>query len=737
MKNALAIGFGLAFLAVPILGSAAQTRGSTDAAIQDACSTPPPHDQFTGDYKTPPPTRYDVVVIGEGSNARLRVARLKTIDIPKPAHHAYVSYNDAKEFFGYLKVKPELDTADGTVTLTGKDPKPENACVVKLYLNRTARVYPAAGPTGPPVSIGLTPMFGPKDNPLIPMRFVAERFTALVEWCGPPTDFTGKLCLRRSGTMRGLTPKYVEVFGILRRYYRLGIDPKYKELDPGRSISFKLSLIPFPDGSGPRRLIGRGSVNVTPPDPTQVKATNRTVTVLPDANGTFKVVPSPDPADAPRIVPPPESATLVVPEYDLRADPASTIVPQGTPVKYTLYLKKRPLGTGTPEPEREYHNGNLDLPPGLGTTTSTTPTTSAVNVSPSAPPTAYTITPKKRANDLRHVNSVASTLTVTRSTTTYCSWDVVSPVSVPDGKPLFSTSRMPTPVPRSGSVLPAPVPTPSFSASPMPLLDPNLNVHAIGGNNTGTVTVSGGTCEPAKITVTVIVPPLPLLQHSAAVDYGQASIYDELSPGNVDWNKLLAHAELQVTKSAWLSVDARSIGYRHDARSTVPLACPPAPPAPAAGGAPPGDEGCITVIGGASQTYRTAFVARDTSTEVRGGFSIEPTTPIVAELAYMTASNNAFRPSVSGLGVALEKPPSLSQYFAPYGAISYYPRVSGGGISYHVFRYRAGVTYTLQPKAPSSLFLELAAVGDRRTNASNAPSSSVYQAISLGLGVKF
>ena len=144
----------------------------------------------------------------------------------------------------------------------------------------------------------------------------------------------------------------------------------------------------------------------------------------------------------------------------------------------------------------------------------------------------------------------------------------------------------------------------------------------------------------------------------------------------------------------------------------------------------------MTLVGGAAQTYRTGFNARDDSVELRAGVALVRHGP-VAEIGYLRATNNAGRPNVDGFGIALEVPPLLEQTVAGYGSISYYPSLSGGGIRYNAVRYRAGATLSLTPFFERPYFFELAVVGDRRSNASRAPSSAVYQAITLGAGIRF
>lgn len=430
---------------------------------------------------------------------------------------------------------------------------------------------------------------------------------------------------------------------------------------------------------------------------------------------------------------------MPTPTYRLEiAPPSATVLPTASQT-YTLSL--RPLApSGTPAP---YPNGSVTIPPSLGSVVNGT----TVQVAANAVATSYPVDPVPAAGEKRKITEVQhATLFVTMPPTVpptvivetpSCHWEATRPyVQVLDG----------TKAPDLGAhvvyvhqPVPAATPAPAYVWNPVFPIDARGRIH---GNSDGhvssVVTISGGDCAPARVAVLVygdgFVP-----QRSVAFDYGRASTYDEHSPGNTDWRKYLAHAEIEAPfglRGAWLSVDARSIGYRHDARSGVTLNCPPLPPAPAPGGATAGDEGCVTRIGGAAQTYRTTFGAQDQSVEVRAGPTLIRHGP-VAELAYLRASNNAFRPTVTGVGVALEVPPALDQTFGAYGALAYYPSLSGGGIRYNAWRYRAGATLSLTPFFGRPYYLEIAAVGDRRSNAANAPSSAVYQAVTAGIGIRF
>jgi hypothetical protein len=225
------------------------------------------------------------------------------------------------------------------------------------------------------------------------------------------------------------------------------------------------------------------------------------------------------------------------------------------------------------------------------------------------------------------------------------------------------------------------------------------------------LTVSGAGCTEAHVAVLVysdgFVP-----RRGVALDYGPARTYDELNPGIVNFDSLALHAETEAPlrlRSIWLSGDARSIGYTHE-------------------------SGLVTDVGGAAQTYRPAFDVRDTSVELRAGYAFARGGPTF-EAAYLNASTNAFRPSVNGLGVAIEIPPALAQPLSADGSLSYYPSLVGGGVAYRALRFRIAGTLSLADFG-SPYYFELAVLGDHRTSVAGAPSATNYQALMLGIGYR-
>jgi hypothetical protein len=269
--------------------------------------------------------------------------------------------------------------------------------------------------------------------------------------------------------------------------------------------------------------------------------------------------------------------------------------------------------------------------------------------------------------------------------------------------PQFATGATP-------AVLPTTAP---YVWNPVFPIDRGGRVHARGdGAVSSILTISGGGCTEAHVAVLVysdgFVP-----QRGVALDYGAITAHDELSDGSGDLTSATLHSELEAPlriRDLWISGDARSIGYRHPA-------------------------GYVTDPGGRTQTLRPAFAVRDDSVELRSGYALERGGPTV-EIAYLNAATNAYRPSVSGLGAAIEIPPALDETFSAYGALAYYPNLAGEGIAYRAVRYRLGAVLSLAPAFGHPYYFEFTILGDRRTNRSGAPSSADYGGVMLGIGYR-
>ncbi len=263
-----------------------------------------------------------------------------------------------------------------------------------------------------------------------------------------------------------------------------------------------------------------------------------------------------------------------------------------------------------------------------------------------------------------------------------------------------------------GESVPVPAPRPSY------VWNPDLTRHGFvrpdaRGDDSSIVTVSGGGCTPTRVAVFVYTSGLEA-QRSIAIDYGDSQAHDELSSGTSGFGTASAHGEFAEPfglRRLWLSGDLRTIGYEHRA-------------------------GDVADVGSGGRSLLPTFGVRDTSFEARTGYQIGTGGP-VAELAYLTAASNTARPTVGGLGLALEIPPQLEKTFGAYGALAYYPNVTGGGVRYRAVRFRAGLTLSLLPFLGRPYYFELAAVGDRRSDASRAPGAVRFQGLLAGFGYRF
>jgi hypothetical protein len=79
----------------------------------------------------------------------------------------------------------------------------------------------------------------------------------------------------------------------------------------------------------------------------------------------------------------------------------------------------------------------------------------------------------------------------------------------------------------------------------------------------------------------------------------------------------------------------------------------------------------------------------------------------------------------------------LTRTFGAYGAFGYYPNLTGGGVRFRAVRFRGGLTLSLLPFLGRPFYFELAAVGDRRSAASRARTSTSFQGLVTGVGYRF
>ena len=280
------------------------------------------------------------------------------------------------------------------------------------------------------------------------------------------------------------------------------------------------------------------------------------------------------------------ATTAPKPAYRLEIAPPQATVAPGAMQSYALTLRElTPQATSIAYPQ-----GTVTVPPEAGYATQTT-----VHVSVTALPTSYPVDPVPAAGEKRNiVQRQRAILTVVTPSpapqiTGSCHWEAKPYVQALDGSHVPDVAARPVYV---GQPAPAVTPAPTFEWNPTFPIDAKGRIHAHSGEGiTSLITISGGGCTSVRVAFFLygdgFVP-----QRNVAFDYGRAGVYDELSPGNVDWRKYLVHAEIEAplsVRGTQFSFDARSIGYRHDAASIIPLACPPKAPAPAPGGAPAGD----------------------------------------------------------------------------------------------------------------------------------------------------
>ncbi len=233
------------------------------------------------------------------------------------------------------------------------------------------------------------------------------------------------------------------------------------------------------------------------------------------------------------------------------------------------------------------------------------------------------------------------------------------------------------------------------------------------GTISSIVTVGGGGCTPVRVAVLVYADGY-VPQRSVALNFGDSQAHDEFDAGRGSFETLASHAEIGDPFGlyrTWLSADLRSIAYLHRA-------------------------GAVEDVGETETEEEPTFGVRDTSLEIRAGKTVVPG-GLVADLTFMTTGSNTPRPGVSGFGIGLEVPPTLQQTLSAYGAVSYYPNLNGGGVRYRAVRFRAGGTLSLLPFFGYPYYLDLAAIGDRRSDASRAPASVRFQGIVFGLGYRF
>jgi hypothetical protein len=228
-------------------------------------------------------------------------------------------------------------------------------------------------------------------------------------------------------------------------------------------------------------------------------------------------------------------------------------------------------------------------------------------------------------------------------------------------------------------------------------------------------------------------------EHFVVGDYVfHPKVYNEFSNGIVGNNNsysVRGAAEFPAFGLPWMiEGDYDSYSYQHNGSFPRGTSC----------AAVPGDPGCVTNVGGISQTYVPGFTATDTDIDGRIGLKVvDPR--IYVGVGYLSRSENYGYPRQGGVGFGIEKLPDLDQPFSVYGSVWYYPSVQAnfsappvtGQLTYRDLKYQVGATYTLGTFTGIGVFIEGGYMGDSLRAGNLAPSNSTHSGPYLGLGLKF
>jgi hypothetical protein len=261
---------------------------------------------------------------------------------------------------------------------------------------------------------------------------------------------------------------------------------------------------------------------------------------------------------------------------------------------------------------------------------------------------------------------------------------------------------------------------------------------------------------PPSPTPTPKPAPTVYYEHFIVGDYVfSPKVYNEFSPGNkgTSFSSVSRGAiEFPLFGLPWMiEGDYREYQYPHNADFSGPAASNPACPRP-------GDQGCVTVIGGYGNTYVQGTRIHDT--QLSGRFALKIADPrIYIGVGYLHLENNVGYPRQNGFGFGAEKLPDLDQTFSVYGSVYYYPSVSTNytypsdgytvatglansqaKFAYRIVQYQIGATVSLfgtKSAGPFGVFLDGGFVGDSFRGKSLAPSDESHSGAYLGLGLKF
>ncbi len=262
----------------------------------------------------------------------------------------------------------------------------------------------------------------------------------------------------------------------------------------------------------------------------------------------------------------------------------------------------------------------------------------------------------------------------------------------------------------------------------------------------------------------------PTYEKYVAGDYMiSPKVFNELSPGNTGHTsyEVKGAIEFPLFGPTWeVSADWRHYLYPHDSDHGV-TGCT----AGTAGCntvigngtlalgscAVRGDPGCVTTVGyqhteainGLGQIYVAGFNAHENDTDVHFGIKLGAPRVYLAVGGLFKNFGYLGYPSLSGIGVGLEKLADLDQTFSIYGSAFYYPSVSGKytyptsallgplsgseiTLSYSEWKYEIGGTAAFGPA-----FFDFGYAGQHDNAKSNAPSSTSFNSPYAGLGLHF
>jgi hypothetical protein len=155
-----------------------------------------------------------------------------------------------------------------------------------------------------------------------------------------------------------------------------------------------------------------------------------------------------------------------------------------------------------------------------------------------------------------------------------------------------------------------------------------------------------------------------------------------------------------------------------------------------------GDQGCVTTIGGHSQTYVPHFQAQNTSFNVNFGLRVLDPRIYIA-VSYINVSNNYGYPSLGNVGIGVEKLPDLDKALSWKAYVYYYPYIKGGfndplgngyTLAYRLLKFDVGATYSL---GSFPVFIQAGYRSDNYNARNDAPSNRIYGSAYAGLGFKF